>query len=146
MANGPKATTATMISCMSYTDANAAIEWLGKAFGFKPHMVYRDDAGAVVHAELSFGSGMMMLGPASKGDFGKEFIIQPKNAQGRCTQTVYVIVDDVDAHHDRAKTAGAEIVRPPKDEDYGGRVYSARDPEGHVWTFGNYDPWASRSG
>lgn len=131
----------TMISCMSYRDPNAAIEWLGKAFGFAPHAVYKDDAGTVVHAELTCGAGMIMIGPVGKGDFGQRFMTTPEKAGGRCTQAVYVIVDDVDAHHARAAAAGAEIVMPPKDEDYGGRNYAARDPDGHVWSFGSYDPW-----
>jgi uncharacterized glyoxalase superfamily protein PhnB len=136
-----KATTATMISCMSYRNVDAAIKWLAKAFGFAEHAVYRDPDGQVMHAELKFGNGMIMLGPEDKGEFGKRFMTMPKGAGGRCTQAVYCIVADVDAHHARAAAAGAEIVMPPKDEDYGGRGYSARDPDGHVWAFGSYDPW-----
>ena len=142
MTGGGKKTTATMISCMSYRDPNAAVAWLGKAFGFTPHAVYKDDSGIVMHAELSFGNGMIMIGPEGKGDFGKRYMTMPDKAGDRCTQTVYVIVDDVDAHHARAAAAGAEIVIAPKDESYGGRNYAARDPEGHLWSFGSYDPWA----
>ncbi|TMB01350.1 MAG: glyoxalase, partial [Deltaproteobacteria bacterium] len=61
--------------------------------------------------------------------------------RGPVTQSPYVIVADADAHYARAKAAGAEIVMDIKDEDYGGRGYSARDPEGHLWNFGTYDPW-----
>lgn len=138
---GPNTTTATMVSTMRYEDANAAVDWLCRAFGFRPHAVYRDDKGKVVHAELSFGNGMIMLGPNVDSEFGR-FMTMPKDTGGRCTQTIYVIVDDVDAHHSQAAAAGAEIVMPPKDQDYGGRDYSCRDPEGHIWTFGTYDPWA----
>ena len=141
MAAKPKATTATMISCMSYRDPNAAVDWLGKAFGFEPRAVYKDDNGVVMHAELTFGNGMIMIGPDDKGDFGKRFMTMPDRAGGRSTQAVYVIVDDVDAHHAQAQAAGAEIVTAPKDESYGGRNYAARDAEGHVWSFGSYDPW-----
>ena len=138
----PKTTTVNMISCMSYRDPIAAVTWLERAFGFKPHAVYKDDAGQVIHAELTFGNGMIMIGPVDKGDFGKRFMTMPDKAGGRCTQSIYVIVDDVDGHHARAATAGAEIVIAPKDESYGGRNYSVRDPDGHVWSFGSYDPWA----
>jgi uncharacterized glyoxalase superfamily protein PhnB len=83
-----------------------------------------------------------MLGPVEKGEFGKRFMMTPVSAGGRCTQTVYCIVADADAHHAQAVAAGAEIVMPLRDEDYGGRGYAARDPDGHVWSFGTYDPWS----
>ncbi len=143
MRNGPKTTTATMISTMRYRDANAAVLWLCRAFGFEEHAVFRDAAGNVGHAELAFGNGMIMLGPDVETEFGK-FMTMPHKAGGRCTQTIYAIVEDADAHHARAKAAGAEILMPPKDQDYGGRDYSVRDPEGHVWSFGTYDPWVAK--
>jgi uncharacterized glyoxalase superfamily protein PhnB len=146
MSGGPKATTATMISCLNYRDADAAVDWLKRAFGFGEHAVYRGEDGNVIHAELSFGNGMIMLGPEGKGEFGKKVMTLPGAAGGRCTQTVYAIVDDADAHHARAVAAGAEIVMPLKDESYGGRGYSARDPEGHCWSFGTYDPWVPPKG
>lgn len=130
-----------LVSCLNYKDADAAVEFLCRAFGFKENAVHRDEAGRVVHAELVFGNGMIMLGPDQGGEFGKRVMTLPERAGGRCTQTLYVIVDDVDAHHARAAAAGAEILTAPKDESYGGRNYSARDPEGHAWSFGSYDPW-----
>ena len=138
----PKPTTANLISSMRYDDASAAVDWLCRAFGFKEHAVYRDDGNKVVHAELSFGNGMIMLGPNVDTPFSR-FMTMPKTAGGRCTQAIYVIVEDADAHHRQAVAAGAEIIMPLKDEDYGGRGYSCRDPEGHVWSFGTYDPWAN---
>lgn len=131
-----------LISCLGYKDADAAVGWLCRAFGFKEHAVYRDDAGKVVHAQLIFGNGMIMLGPDQGGEFGRMVMTLPERAGGRCTQTLYVIVDDVDAHHARAAAAGAETIIAPRDESYGGRSYSVRDPEGHAWSFGSYDPWA----
>jgi uncharacterized glyoxalase superfamily protein PhnB len=141
MPAGPKATTANVICCLSYRDADRAVEWLVRAFGFEKHAVYHDPDGKVIHAELSFGNGMIMLGPFAKGEFGKRFMTMPDLAGGRGTQSICVIVDDADAHHARAVAGGAEIIMALKDEDYGGRSYSARDPEGHCWTFGTYDPW-----
>ena len=66
----------------------------------------------------------------------------PSELGGRCTQGAYAIVDDADAHHARALAAGAEILLALEDQDYGGRGYTCRDPQGHVWSFGTYDPWA----
>lgn len=85
---------------------------------------------------------MVMIGPHGHGET-RRFMTLPADTGGRATQTVYVVVDDADAHHARAAAAGAEVILPLKDEDYGGRGYSARDREGHVWTFGTYDPWAA---
>lgn len=130
-----------LIPCLAYKDADAAVDWLVRAFGFKAHAVYRDEAGQVVHAELSFGNGMIMIGPDQGGEFGKRVMTLPERADGRCTQTIYVVVDDVDAHYARAAAAGAETIIAPRGESYGGRSYSVRDPEGHAWSFGSYDPW-----
>lgn len=130
-----------MISCLGYQDPNAAVEWLCRAFGFREHAVYKDESGQVMHAELSFGNGMVMLG-GMKGSLGA-YMGVPADANGLCTQVVYIIVEDADAHYTRAKAAGAEIVTELKDEDYGGRDYSCRDPEGHIWSFGTYNPWTA---
>ena len=144
MTSGPKSTKTTIIACLHYRDADKAVDWLCKAFGFEPHAVYRDHDGKVVHAELGFGNGMIMLGPEDKGEFGKRFMTLPAAAGGRCTQAVYAIVEDANAHHAVAIAHAAEVVMPLKNEDYSGRGYSARDPEGHIWTFGTYDPFAAR--
>jgi uncharacterized glyoxalase superfamily protein PhnB len=145
MTGAPKATTATLISTLRYDDADATVDWLCRAFGFREHAVYRDADGKVQHAELSFGNGMIMLGPNVETPFAK-YMTMPKAAGGRCTQTIYMIVADADVHHAGAVAAGAEIIMPLKDESYGGRGYSCRDPEGHVWSFGTYDPWTLASG
>jgi uncharacterized glyoxalase superfamily protein PhnB len=122
-----------------YQDANAAIDWLKRAFGFEEHAVYRDDDGTVGHAELRLGIGMIMIGQVREADWMDGRAPDPlASAHG-----IYVVIDDVDAHHDRAKAAGAEIVREPIDEDFGGRDYRVRDLEGNQWSFGNYDPYAS---
>ena len=133
--------TVTMITTMLYRDADAAVNYLSKTFGFDPHAVYRGDDGKVAHAELTFGNGMIMLGPVGKGEFGKRFLTMPNDAGGRCTHSVYVIVRDMDAHHARSVAAGADIVMSLREVAEGGRNYSVRDPEGHVWSFGTYDPW-----
>ena len=141
MTANAKKTTANVVPTMRYRDAAAAIEWLCGAFGFERHLVVPGEQGSIVHAQLVFGNGMIMLGSARDDDFGK-LQKPPREAGGVGTQSAYVIVADADAHYARAVASGAEIVFDIKDEDYGGRGYSCRDPEGHLWTFGTYDPWA----
>lgn len=121
-----------------YRDANAAIEWLKGAFGFAENAVHRDDEGVVLHAQLELGGSMIMLGEYREGGFLGEEEIHPATSP----VSIYVVLADVDAHHDRAVAAGAEIIRPPVDKDYGGRDYGVRDLEGNAWWFGTYDPYA----
>ena len=137
-----KATTATIIPALQYRDAAAAIEFLCRAFGFEKKAVYEGEGGAIAHAELTLGNGMVMLGSTKETEYGR-MLVRPREAGG-VTMSVYVIVEDCDAHFARAKAAGAEIVVEPVTQDYGGRDYTCKDPEGHVWTFGTYDPWAAR--
>ncbi|MGV9232203.1 VOC family protein [Streptomyces nigra] len=117
-----------------YTDAKAAVEQLTNAFGFTALVVYEGDDGKVVHAELAQGDGVVMLG--SRGT-GSAF---DRAMKGAGPAGVYVVVDEVDAHHRRAVEHGADILMPPTDQDYGGRDYMARDLEGNVWSFGTYVP------
>src|SRR4051794_38549920 len=129
----------TIFPALRYRDARAAIEWLGRAFGFEPRMVVDGADGTVAHAELVLGAAMIMLGtarPAAGGGYDAA-APPPGNAAN------YVVVADPDAHHARARDAGAEIVRPPGDTEYGAREYAARDLDGNVWSFGTYQPWAS---
>jgi len=134
------ATTATIIPSLRYRDAHVAIDWLCNAFGFSRHAVYAE-ADVVHHAQLTFGNGMIMLSSAAQpGEWGGR-IIQPSEVEGCETQCPCVVVADADAHYQRAKAAGAEIVDEIADQDYGGRGYSCRDLEGHLWWFGSYDPW-----
>lgn len=136
-----KQTTATVIPAMRYLDANAAIDWLCDAFGFERGLVVPDGDGGIAHAQLIFGNGMIMLGTARDDVFGK-LIKPPSQTGGIGTQSAYVIVADADRHYARAVEAGAVVIREIQDEDYGGRGYACRDPEGHIWCFGTYDPWS----
>jgi uncharacterized glyoxalase superfamily protein PhnB len=135
-----KQTRATVIPALQYRDAPAAVDWLCQTFGFEKRMVVPGENGTIAHAELTFGNGMVMLGSRKDTDYGR-LLTEPRQA-GAVTQGLYAIVDDADAHYARAKAAGAEIVMDIRTQDYGGRDYTCRDPEGHVWTFGTYDPWA----
>ncbi|MEV6396276.1 VOC family protein [Streptomyces sp. NPDC051907] len=125
----------TICPTLVYRDAQAAVRQLTEAFGFTQHAVYEDE-GLIAHAELTFGNGMVMLG--SKGT-GSEYDKLTKDAG---PTGVFVHVDDVDAHHDRAVEHGVEILMPPTDKDHGSRDYMARDLEGNIWSFGTYRPGA----
>ncbi|MGE0131206.1 MAG: VOC family protein [Blastocatellales bacterium] len=140
MSTIPKDTRATVIPCLRYRDAPAAIEWLCRVFGFEKNLVAPNEDGTIAHAQLSFGNGMIMLGSASDSVFGRLMKL-PDEIGGAETQTAYVIVSDADLVYGQAKAAGAEILLDIKDEDYGGRGFTCRDLEGHIWNFGTYDPW-----
>ncbi|MFR9795004.1 VOC family protein [Streptomyces sp. MS06] len=117
-----------------YTDARAAIRQLTEAFGFTVRSVHEDEGGVVAHAELVQGNGAVVLGSKGRGGVFD-------TAMGDAGPAgVYLVVDDVDAHHRRAAEQGAEILMPPTDQDHGSRDYLARDREGNVWSFGTYAP------
>jgi uncharacterized glyoxalase superfamily protein PhnB len=142
MSTPAKTTKATVIPCLRYRNAPAAIDWLCSTFGFEKQAVYPNPDGTIAHAQLTFGNGMIMLGSVSDqgSDWGR-LIKQPDETGGAETQSAYLIVSDADAVYARAKAAGAEILLDIKDEDYGGRGFTCRDLEGHIWNFGTYDPW-----
>jgi uncharacterized glyoxalase superfamily protein PhnB len=125
------------IPFLRYEDASTALEWLTKAFGFEHGQVHTNGDGIVVHAEIRFADGIVMLGPAGRNDLG----MKTPRELGAVTAGVYLIVDDgIDAHYERAVAAGAEVVQPVDDTDYGSRNYTVRDPEGNLWSFGTYRP------
>ena len=119
-------------SAVYYRDPGAALDWLEKAFGFSRFMVIRDPAsGGIVHAEMRHGTGYLMVGPV-----WADQVASPLDTDGRNTQSVHVLLDeDPDKHCERARAAGAVILREPETQFYGDRTYNARDPEGHVWAF-----------
>ncbi len=117
---------------LRYKNGSKAMEWLTQVFAFSKHMEVLGADGEVAHAELSFGNGMVMFGSGGKQGDGNPWTTERSG--------IYVAVDDIDAHYERAKAAGAEIVRPLADTGYGAREYSVRDLEGHLWSFGTYRP------
>lgn len=133
----------TVVPTLRYRDAHRMIGWLCEVFGFARHAVYEDGQGGIAHAQLTLGSGMIMLGSARDDEFGR--LQSTPAALGGTTQSPYLVVSDADEVYRRAKAAGAEIVIEIKDEDYGGRGFSCRDPEGHLWNVGSYDPWQTPS-
>lgn len=119
----------TFYPYFGYKDAAAALDWLERAFAFETLYAARTDDGEVMHAEMRFGNGAIMMGTSPERE-------RPQ----RQDHGIYVYVDDVDAHYERAKAAGAEIVYPPEATEWGTRRYRARDPEGYEWSFGTYRP------
>ena len=134
----------SVIPTVRYRDVPAAVAWLCRAFGMQVHRVVTDADGAPCYAELTIGSGMLMVAPIEDTPFGK-LMVQPDEIGGVETQVCYLCVANARAHYKRAKAAGAVIVLDPDDEANRGRGYSCRDPEGHVWNFGTYDPWLGQS-
>ncbi len=135
-------TRATVMPCLRYRDAPKAIEWLCSVLGFEKHLVVLGDDGTVAHAQLSFGNGMVMLASVAQVDteFGR-LTRQPDENGGMETQSPYLVALDADVVYQRAVAAGAPIAIDIKSDDYGGRSFSCRDPEGHLWSVGSYDPW-----
>lgn len=133
-----------IIPCLRYENAPAAIDFLCDAFGFARHAVHADpaDASIIHHAQLVRNGQMVMLSSVAPSPYAEAAPMTIVAKAGGNTQAPYVTVDDVDAHAEQARAAGADIFMPPADQEYGGRNYSARDPEGNVWSFGDYDPFA----
>jgi uncharacterized glyoxalase superfamily protein PhnB len=126
----------TIFPALRYRDADAAIDFLKSAFGFEEKAVHRGPDNSIQHAELSLAGQLVMLGgyPTEGAMGGNRFDALAS------TISLYVTVEDPDAHLRQAQDAGATIVRPIEDMDYGSREYSARDLEGNLWSFGTYDP------
>jgi uncharacterized glyoxalase superfamily protein PhnB len=118
----------TITPYLLYEDCDAALDFLSRAFGFKEVLRYTGEEGYVNHAEMSLGDAAIYM-----GDPGEDYR-NPKQL-GQETVGLYVVVDDVDAHYELAKTEGAEIREEPADQEYGDRRYTAIDPEGHHWFF-----------
>ena len=115
---------------LRYPDVRAAVDFLCSAFGLTVREAHELPDGTIGHAALAYGDDLVMLGPGPA----------PQSRPADDDYRVYVALDDVDAHHERARAAGAEIVRAPFDTDYGSRDYAARDVAGLVWSFGTYRP------
>lgn len=129
-----------IIPTLRYKDVSNAIEWLCNAFGFEKHLVVPGENETIVHAQLTFGNAMIMLGPENDNEYG-QLVTAPVDLNGMNTQAPYIIVEHIDEHYQKAVQEGAEIILGIKEEDYGGRGYICRDKEGHIWSFGSYNPW-----
>jgi len=134
------ATKSTIMPTLRYRNAPAAIDWLCQVFGFERHAVYAGPDGTIAHAELTLGNGMIMLGSGKDDEYGRGFA--PPLELGKETRSSYIVVPNADEVYARAQAAGGTIARPIQDTPYGSREFSVRDPEGHSWSVGTYDPWA----
>ena len=122
----------SLTSALCYRNPKAALDWLEKAYGFEPAMIISDANGDIAHSEMRFGECLIMIGNEWTEDHKS-----PASIEGKNTQTVHVhLEEDIDAHCERARKAGAAILMEPETQFYGDRSYRARDPEGHIWTFG----------
>lgn len=130
----------SIIPALRYRNAPAAIEWLCENFGFQKHVVFPGDNNTIAHAQLTLGASMIMLSSVTDSDFSR-LMKQPDEIGGAETISCYVIVEDADAHYAKAKAGGAHIAVDIKTESYGGRGYTCQDLEGHIWSFGTFDPW-----
>lgn len=121
-----------LTSALCYRHPKAALKFMEAAFGFELAMLIEDNEGNLAHAEMSFGGGLVMI--------GNEWTAQhksPASIDGFNTQSVHIHLEgDIDAHCERARAAGAEILMEPADQFYGDRTYRCRDLEGHFWTVG----------
>jgi uncharacterized glyoxalase superfamily protein PhnB len=133
-----------VIPAHRYRNTPDAIAWLCQVLGFTLHAVYEGENGTIGHAELILGNGMIMLGAEKDDEYGRGFK-PPRDMNGIETRSVYVVVPDADAVHARAVAAEAAIIRPLQDTPYGGREFAVKDPEGHSWSVGTYDPWQPRA-
>jgi len=133
-----------IIPSLRYADAPRAIEFLCTAFGFERRAVHLDarDPKIVQHAQLVWRDRMVMIASALDTEYARAAKMKTVAEAGGSTIGLYLTLEDVDGHAERARAAGARIILGPDDKDYGGRGYSCLDIEGHVWSFGNYDPWA----
>lgn len=132
----------TVIPALRYRNAAAAIDWLCQVFGFERKAVYEGPNGAIGHAELVLNGGMIMLGSVKDDELAAGFK-SPDELGGTETGSLYLVVADADAAHARAVATGARVIRPLKDTPYGSREFAVKDPEGHSWSVGTYDPWAA---
>lgn len=117
-----------------YDDVAAALDWLGKAFGFEVRLRMTDKNGGVVHGEMEFADSLIMLGLTAENAAWES----PRTFDGRISQRLYIFVDNIDAHYERALSAGARILHEPADQFWGDRVYECIDPEGHRWKFAQH--------
>ncbi len=125
----------TIFPILRYDDARSAIKWLCTTFGFTEIFAVPASGQTVRHAQLKLGTNIIMLGSVRPDDG----MTSPQSL-GATTQALCVYVDDLDAHFERARLAGAEITSSPSETDFGSREYHVRDPEGHLWTFSTYSP------
>jgi uncharacterized glyoxalase superfamily protein PhnB len=138
----------TIIPSVRYHDAHAAIDWLVRVFGFTKQAVYDGPDNTVMHAQLTFGGGMLMLGSASKKSAYDHLLADLKETGGRDTVGLCLVVSDDECVqlYERVKGEGVEIVQELTSPAHGGKSFGCRDLERHIWWIGSYNPWAEYKG
>lgn len=132
-----------LIPSVRYKDAHAGIAWLERVLGFERQAVYDGPEGTVAHAQLTFGeTGMLMLGSATNASPMKHLFATPEEIGGRVTAPIYLVVKDCVPVWERVRAEGAEVMQELKEMDYGGKAFTVKDPEGYLWSVGEYDPWS----
>jgi uncharacterized glyoxalase superfamily protein PhnB len=135
-----------IIPATRYRDPEAALAFLTKTLGFAEHAVFRDENGVMIHAQLTTGTGMVMIAPHSEGGELDAYMTHPDQTGGRETVSIYAVVTDVAQRYARSVAGGAQILIPLRAEPYGGLSFTLCDPEGHIWTLGSYDPTQTMRG
>jgi uncharacterized glyoxalase superfamily protein PhnB len=123
-----------------YQNLPKMIDWLCQAFGFQKQLIAFDESGSIAHAQLALGDSVVMVVPAGQGPF-EDVLVRPDQIERIATQATYLLVDDIETRHARATESGAEVMFEMEFNNAAGRGYACRDPEGHIWLFGSYDPW-----
>lgn len=131
---------AGIIPTIQYKNAEIVIEWLCAAFGFEKRLVVEGENNTIIHAQLTYGNSMIMLSSVNDNAYSK-LLKAPSSLNGMNTQAPYIIVEKIDEHYKNAVAKGAKILLDIKDQDYGGRGYTCKDIEDHIWNFGSYNPW-----
>jgi uncharacterized glyoxalase superfamily protein PhnB len=142
--NSPSSIRVTTIPAIRYADPDRAIEWLKTALGFTESAVYRNPTGVVEHAELVLGNGMVMIGTAGHNQQSAHWFAQPHSVSA-VTASVYLVVPDCGPVYASAKAVGAEILQEMETKSYGGSSFIVRDPEGQIWSLGEYNPWSKET-
>ncbi|MDJ0629865.1 MAG: hypothetical protein QNJ44_16525 [Rhodobacter sp.] len=128
-----------LIPATRYLDCESMLAWLKDVLLLEEHAVYRSEDGKISHVEMRVGDGFMMFGPPNDGPFDA-CMADPAEIGGRETTTIYAVIRDVAERYAHAVDRGARIILPLQDQFYGGSSFTVADPEGHFWTFGDFDP------
>lgn len=131
---------APIIITYKYKDAKKAIEWLCQAFGFQEKVIHEENDGSIAHAQLVFDQAMIMVSSEKDNDYDR-LLKHPHDVEGYNTCSPYIVVKEIEEHYQNAVKSGAEICMALTKQDYGGALYTCKDPEGFLWNFGSYDPW-----
>jgi uncharacterized glyoxalase superfamily protein PhnB len=134
----------TVVPGLYYRNARAMIDWLCDTFGFEKQLVIPGPDGSVMHSQLTFGNGMIMIGSVASGTPGSTLIQQPDEVGDAQTQMLSLLVSDCTEIYAKAQAAGAKILSKLEKKNFGGEAFSCSDPEGHIWNFTTYDPWQAQ--